>query len=352
MKKENFSSPIVMTMVAALLFGASTPIAKYLLQDAHPVLLAGLLYLGSGIGLLIVRFIRDHGWKKTGLLTQEWRWLVGTVSFGGILGPVLLMMGLTLTEASTASLLLNMEGVLTCATAWIFFKENTDYRIVLGMLLIVGGGCLLSWPHQQGSTLHGGLGSLFIFLACLCWAIDNNLTRKISGADSLFIAGIKGLVAGIVNTGLSYIIGISLPKISVVSLALLCGFMGYGFSLFLFILGLRGLGTARAGAYFSVAPFIGAAMAILLFHEAVSSFFWLASILMGIGIWLHLTERHEHEHSHEAIFHDHWHTHDEHHQHEHSFQWNNTKGHRHPHQHEALIHSHTHYPDLHHRHKH
>ena len=350
MTKLHLSSATLAALGAAILFGSSTPFAKQLVGDISPLLLAGLLYLGSGIGLVATRLIKDRGWKVSGLLKKDRAWLVGAIGFGGIIAPILLMIGLVEISAATASLLLNLEAVLTAVLAWIFFKESTDRRIIFGMFLIVAGGIVLSWPGQL--TPQNWIGSLAIAGACLCWAIDNNLTRKISSADSLFLAGSKGLVSGIVNISLALAIGITLPEWSEIGSAFLVGFFGYGVSLVLFVLALRGLGTARTGAYFSTAPFIGAAIAILFFHESTSVIFWIAAGLMGAGVLIHLTETHDHLHTHEALFHHHRHIHDEHHQHTHDFPWDGTEPHSHPHQHESLTHSHHHYPDIHHRHKH
>lgn len=342
---------VVYALGAAALFGASTPLAKALGLNLSPILLAGLLYLGSGLGLTLLRLIRDRGWQPSGLKASEWPWLLGAIAFGGVLGPVALMFGLTLTSGSTASLMLNLESVLTAVLAWVVFKENADRRIVAGMLAIVAGGLLLAWP-QGSAQSQSWIGPLAVALACVCWAIDNNLTRKVSASDAVFIAGIKGLVAGLVNCALALALGAKLPHITVLGPTLLVGFLGYGISLVLFILALRGLGTARTGAYFSTAPFLGAAIAIVLFGEPVSMMFWGASLLMGLGVWIHLKERHAHEHQHLALLHSHRHVHDEHHQHEHAFQWDGVEPHSHEHQHTPIRHSHPHFPDIHHRHKH
>ncbi|CAI8841646.1 EamA family transporter [Pseudomonas sp. IT-P253] len=342
---------IVYALGAAALFGASTPLAKLLGLNLSPILLAGLLYMGSGVGLTLVRLLRDRGWQRSGLKSSEWPWLIGAIAFGGVLGPVALMFGLTLTSGATASLLLNLESVLTAVLAWVVFKENADRRIVAGMLAIVAGGLLLAWP-QNSAQPQGWIGPLAVALACACWAIDNNLTRKVSASDALFIAGIKGLVAGVVNCSLALVLGATLPHITVLGPTLIVGFLGYGISLVLFVLALRGLGTARTGAYFSTAPFLGAAIAILLLDEPVTLTFWAASLLMGLGVWIHLKESHAHEHQHEALKHAHPHVHDEHHQHEHSFQWDGTEPHSHEHEHTPLRHSHAHFPDIHHRHDH
>src|SRR5207253_53561 len=180
---------------------------------------------------------------------------VGAVGFGGVLGPIALMFGSSRASASSASLILNLKAVLTALLAWVVFKENADRRIVAGMLAIVAGGLVLAWP-QSTTRSYEWLGPLAVALACACWAIDNNLTRKVSASDALFTAGIKGLIAGLVNCSLALFLGAQLPDFSVLGPTLIVGFLGYGISLVLFVLALRGLGTARTGAYFSTAPFL------------------------------------------------------------------------------------------------
>ncbi len=281
---------------------------------------------------------------------HEWPWLLGAIAFGGVLGPLLLMIGLSHSSAATASLFLNLEAVLTALLAWLVFKEGTDRRIVLGMVLIVAGGAVLAWPTGEASA--SGMGPVALAGACLAWAIDNNLTRKVSASDALFVAGSKGLVAGCVNTGLAIALGAAWPGLPLLSTAMLIGFLGYGLSLVLFVLALRGLGTARTGAYFSTAPFVGAAVTLLVFSETASPAFWMAALLMAIGVWLHLTEHHAHAHLHEALEHEHGHVHDAHHQHAHSLQGDASAKHSHLHRHAPTTHSHPHYPDIHHRHRH
>lgn len=342
---------VVYALGAAALFGASTPFAKLLTGDMPPVLLAGLLYLGSGLGLTLARLVRDGGFKPSGLRKHEWPWLLGAIFFGGMVGPVALMFGLVFTPGSTASLLLNLEAVLTAVIAWWVFRENADRRIVFGMLAIVTGGVALGW-QTDSSGGSGFLGPVLVSLACLCWAIDNNLTRKVSASDALFIAGLKGVMAGTVNTALALGLGATLPALASFTATLVVGLLGYGISLVLFVLALRGLGTARTGAYFSTAPFIGAVVALFVFSESTSLAFWMAAALMGLGVCLHLTERHVHEHLHEVLEHDHLHGHDEHHQHAHAFEWEGGGQHSHLHKHLAIRHSHPHYPDIHHRHLH
>ena len=340
-------NPAASAVGAALLFGASTPAAKLFAGDVHPILLAGLLYLGSGVGLALWLLFRGR-WRPA-LNRADAPWLAGAIAAGGVAGPVLLMTGLARTEAANASLLLNLEGVLTALIAWFAFKENFDRRIALGMALIVAGGALLAF---EPGALAPRAGSLAIAAACLAWAIDNNLTRRISGADAATIAAIKGLVAGSVNVALAAMLSLSWPGPTRVAGAVAVGFLGYGVSLALFVVALRELGAARTGAYFSVAPFAGVLVAILLLGETPHAHFWLAAVLVAAGIWLHVSERHEHLHVHEPLEHEHRHVHDAHHQHEHEEGTEAGEPHSHPHRHEHMLHAHPHYPDLHHRHRH
>lgn len=241
--------------------------------------------------------------------------LVGAIGFGGVLGPVLLMDGLSSMPATGASLLLNAEGVFTAVIAWVVFRENVDRRIALGMAAIVVGAVVLSIP--TGADLGAVWPSLAILGACLCWGIDNNLTRKVAMTDASWLAAVKGGVAGPVNLIIAFLLGAQLPALPAIGAAMVVGFFAYGVSLVLFIIALRHLGTARAGAYFSIAPFFGAVLAVAL-GAAVTVPLLIAAALMGVGVWLHLTERHEHEHTHD----------------------------------DGTTHSHAHYPDAEHRHSH
>jgi drug/metabolite transporter (DMT)-like permease len=343
---------IPLALVSAALFGASTPLAKLLLGVTEPWLLAGLLYLGAGLGLGVInvgrRALRIPA-PEAPLRRSDLSWLLAVVLIGGIAGPLLLMLGLARTDAASASLLLNLENLATMGLAWVVFRENVDRRLLIGACSIIGGALLLSW---EGHGIAMDPGALLIILACVAWAIDNNLTRKLSAADPVQIALIKGLVAGSVNLALALALGASFPGRSSIVAAMVIGFLGYGLSLVLFVLGLRHLGAARTGAYFSLAPFIGALLAILLLGEPLSVRLLGAGILMGVGLWLHLSERHEHEHLHEPLEHEHRHVHDEHHQHSHGPEAPRGEPHSHLHRHERLVHRHPHYPDLHHQHGH
>jgi len=335
-------------IASALLFGAGTPVAKLLLGPVSPWLLAGLLYAGSGLGLGLYRLIRRA--PKVHLTRGEILPLAGAILFGGIAGPVLLMFGLANMPSSGASLLLNAEGVFTAVLAWVVFRENVDTRIAIGMACIIAGAVVLSIP--TGASLGTLWPTLAILAACLCWGIDNNLTRKVALNDATWLAAVKGGVAGPVNLGLAFALGASVPPVWSIAAAMGVGLLAYGVSLVLFIVALRHLGTARAGAYYSVAPFFGAVLAVILGAQITVPLV-VAAVLMAVGVVLHLTERHEHEHTHEAVTHTHWHRHDDgHHDHDHPEPVAAGTWHRHEHEHVAVTHTHPHYPDSQHRHEH
>lgn len=344
---------VASALVAAALFGASTPFAKLLLGEVSPVALAAALYLGSGVGLAVWIAVRARlpGREPAApIALADWPWIAAAIAAGGVAGPILLVQGLARSEASTASLLLNLEAVLTALIAWTVFRENVDRRVFAGMAAIVAGGVMLS----AGTAPRAGAieGAFLIAAACLAWAIDNNLTRRVSGGDAATLACLKGLVAGTVNLALAWAFAVPMPAAAGWIGAGLLGFLGYGMSLVLFIVALRNLGTARTGAYFSVAPFFGAALALVMLGEKPGPAFWVAAGVMALGVWLHLSEHHEHTHVHEELAHSHEHVHDAHHQHTHEPTWDGRKPHVHSHQHARFAHSHPHYPDLHHRHTH
>ena len=339
-------------LMAAVLFGLGTPLAKILLTGASPWLMAGILYLGSGVGLAVLFTIRRvvgrarHG---VGLGRGQWLWLAAAIVCGGGIAPVLLMAGLAATPASSASLLLNLESVFTALLAWFVAGEGVDRRIAVGMAAIVAGAAALGWGQPISFT--GLAGPLLIAGACLGWAADNNLTAKVSGADPIVIAMVKGLVAGAVNTALALGFGAQVPSATLLAEAGAVGFLGYGVSLVLFVVGLSHIGAARTGAYFAVAPFVGGLASVLLLGEPFSGQLAAAGALMALCVYLHLTEHHEHAHTHDAVTHDHMHAHDEHHRHGHDH--GGEEGpHAHVHTHATLRHKHPHYPDMHHIHSH
>ena len=347
------NSGVFYGIASAVLFGVSTPLAKTLVGSIPPLWLAALMYLGAGLGLLMVlgaRWVFSTDAPVALPTARDWTWIGAAIGLGGVVGPIALMYGLTLTTAASASLLLNLEAVLTALLAWFLFRENFDRRIALGMLVIVAGATLLTVTPNGGQG--SALGSLLVAVACLCWALDNNLTRKVAASDAVVLAALKGLVAGSVSASLALALGIPIPWFPSVASAAAVGFLGYGVSLVLFILALRHLGTARTGAYFSIAPFFGAVVAVLAGQDTVTWPLVAAATLMALGVWLHVSEHHAHEHRHEPLVHTHAHAHDEHHGHEHPDGWNGSGSHVHEHAHAPLRHSHPHYPDVHHRHVH
>jgi drug/metabolite transporter (DMT)-like permease len=339
---------VLFAFAAALLFGAGTVAAKWIVGPVSPWLLAGVLYLGSGLGLAIWRLMDRAALPR--LNHGDTLWLAGAMVSGGIIAPVLLMWGLAQMPASGASLLLNLEGVLTVLLAWFAFRENFDRRIALGMVLIVAGTVVLSWPGR--TSLESVWPALAVVGACLGWAIDNNLTRKVALSDATFIAMSKGLVAGGVNVTVALSLGAIVPSAGLIAAGALTGLLSYGISLVCFVLALRELGAARTSAYFSAAPFVGALLAIPLLGERLTWQIAVAAGLMAWGVWLHLTEHHSHTHTHEELEHEHEHVHDDHHQHDHPEPVAPGTRHSHRHRHPRMTHSHAHYPDAHHRHEH
>jgi drug/metabolite transporter (DMT)-like permease len=341
-------------LASAALFGVSTPAAKGLIGVIDPIVLAGLLYCGAGIGVAalrrLARTVLAPGERKQSLRRQEIPWLAAAIIAGGLAGPVLLMLGLALTDAAAASLLLTLEGAATALMAWFIFHENFDRRIALGMVCLVVGAAVLAWSGTP--TLASAIGPAAIVGACIMWGLDNNLMRKVSLADPLQIVELKGLFAGPVNVALGLWAGGAVPAVADALMAGVVGFFGYGVSLALFVVALRHLGAARTGAHFSTAPFLGAVVAVLALGEPLTVQLAVAGGLMALGVWLHLTERHEHQHIHEPMEHSHSHVHDEHHRHRHRPGDPPGEPHTHAHAHGWMKHSHPHTPDMHHVHRH
>ena len=346
---------ILQALLAAVLFGLSTPLSKWLLGGVDPVPLAAFLYLGAGIGswlLFALQRLGSHGRNAEARLSRaDLPWLAGALLAGGVGAPILLLLGLNRTPASTASLLLNFEAVATTLIAVLAFKEAVDQRILWAVGLITLASILLSWTGGAGGISLGALG---ILGACFLWGLDNNFTRQISAKNPLVIVGVKGLGAGFFSLILAILIGESLPSPGMIGLALLVGALSYGLSIQLFILALRGLGAARTGAFFGIAPFVGATLALIFFREAPQVLFWAALPVMAFGAYMMLTENHQHVHTHATMEHAHAHSHpDEHHEHKHLSEELLVNGkHAHAHSHTDLSHSHPHVPDLHHRHVH
>jgi len=353
---------ILLAGAAAALFGASTPVAKLLSGKVDPILLAALFYLGSGLSFSLIALVKRLGGIRANgaaIKNRDLPYLALIVLSGGIAAPVLLMSGLQQCSAVSASLLLNLETAFTAVIAWVCLRENFDRRVIFGVVAITAGGVMLSLNNSADSlTPAFNFGSVFIALACLCWAIDNNITRQVADLEPSQIALIKGLAAGCVNFTLAAALHQQLPPWPIVLAAMAVGFLGYGVSLVLYVLALRYLGSARSSAYFATAPFIGALLSIIIFHNPVGPALLIAALLMAVGVYLHISEHHEHRHKHEAMEHEHEHVHDIDHRHAHRPEDEPVGGlksgvsHSHKHSHDALEHNHPHYPDLHHRHEH
>jgi drug/metabolite transporter (DMT)-like permease len=345
-------SPVGYALLSATLFGISTPLSKILVGDISPVFLVSFLYLGTALGMFllgkIVKSRHSSLSGEAGIQNNDVPGLILAILTGGVIAPILLMSSLEITPAATASLLLNFEGVATMVIAFVVFREQVGKRIWIALGIITLASILLSWNPNASFGLS--VGALGILLACVFWGIDNNATRNISGKDPLTIVTIKGFFAGSIALILAFLAGNTLPEISLILAAMLLGFFCYGFSMVLFIRALRDLGAARTGAYFSIAPFIGAALSFFIFREYPDLFIVIAFGLMLAGTLVLATESHTHRHHHVPIEHEHRHRHpDEHHKHNHDGE--DSGDHSHPHVHEPLDHEHPHTPDIHHRHE-
>ncbi len=347
MKSSNLPF-ILQALLAAIFFGASAPIAKLLLGDIAPIFLAAFLYLGSGTGIALVKLTQHVRAKdvEAGIKRADLPWLAGAIISGGIIAPIVLMVSLQNTPASTASLLLNFEGVATTVIAMLAFKEAIGRRAWTAIITVTVASILLS--TNFGSSWGMTVGAFGVVLACTLWGVDNNFTRNISGKDPLAIVAWKGLVAGTFSFFLAWFLGNPFPSLTNILGTLILGFVSYGLSTMLFIRAMRGLGAARTSALYGTAPLAGVVLSIIIFGEFPSFLFIIAAILMIGGALLLINEEHEHSHAHTVLFHEHSHGHDDPaHAHD------GADGvHSHEHEHPAEEHAHDHMPDIHHRHGH
>jgi drug/metabolite transporter (DMT)-like permease len=336
-------------IAAAALFGLSAPIAKLLLAQTSPLLLAGLFYLGSG-GVLSLYQLFRRGASEAPLSRQDTPALAGLVVLGGILGPVLMLWGLSRVNALTGSLLLNLEAPFTMVVAVLLFKEHMGRHALMAAACIVSGAALLRLSTGSGESDVWGI--LAIAGACLAWALDNNLTQRLSLRDPFAVVRIKALAAGGTNFALALLAGHALPSWRFIAPALLVGSLSYGASIVLDAYALRLVGAAREAAFFATAPFIGAIASVVLLKEPLAGWDIGSMALMVAGVLLLLRERHGHQHQHRPVEHEHRHTHDQHHQHNHGPDALPGEPHTHVHRHASLVHDHPHVPDIHHRHEH
>lgn len=336
---------VLRCLVAAVLFGASTPAASTLAGRVPPLVLAGLLYVGAALAVLPFVALRP---PTASALRRSWRPLGTAVIVGGAMAPVLLMAGLARISAASVSLMLNLELVATIAIAAIFFREHLGARLIVGAAAILAAGILLVW--RPGATLTGG--ALLVAGACLCWGLDNNLTARIDQVAPEHITFLKGVVAGSANLLLGFLLASTAGvRPGQFAAALAIGALGYGLSITLWVRGARDLGAGRAQVIFAAAPFVGAVISWMVLGDAVSVVQLVAMALAAGGVWLSLDSAHEHRHVHETTVHEHEHVHDDiHHDHDHDD--GVPDRHTHAHEHQRLVHAHPHVPDLHHRHAH
>lgn len=337
---------ILQALLAALFFGASAPISKLLLVDVPPVLMAAFLYLGSGTGISLVKLSQrlTRSQREAGIRVPDAKWLAGAIISGGILAPIVLMVSLKSTPASTASLLLNFEGVGTTLIALFFFRESVSRRALAAIFVITLASIFLSTDFASGFGFS--LGALGVILACVLWGVDNNFTRNISAKDPLTIVAWKGLVAGAFSLLLGLVLGGKLPALPTILSILLLGFISYGLSTMLFIYSMRGLGAARTSALYGTAPLAGVMLSFIIFRDPITLPFLFAAILMAAGALLLANEEHAHFHIHMPVVHEHRHRHDQFHEHDTA-----DIAHSHEHEHPHTRHEHGHMPDIHHRHE-
>ena len=338
--------PVLWCLAAAALFGASTPASKSLLRDMGPLALAGLLYLGAAVAVLPFSF--RGGSRRLATRRKNVIMLAGAVFFGGVVGPVLLLLGLTQAPAASVALWLNLETVATALLAWAFFREHLDRRTWLAVLLTVGAGVVLASPSGFELAPAAGL----VAAACICWGLDNNLTALVDGFTPAQTTLAKGVCAGALNLGLAFALETVDLSLTTTLWALAVGALGYGVSIVLYIQGAQHLGATRAQVLFATAPFLGGFLAWTALSEPIHGTQLVAIGVLIPALWLLLSARHEHEHTHTPQTHTHSHRHDDgHHDHTHPGQPASLR-HTHEHSHGAVTHSHSHEPDLHHRHDH
>jgi drug/metabolite transporter (DMT)-like permease len=353
MKSRNLT-PILQALLAAALFGASAPLSKLLLGEIMPIQLSAFLYLGSGIIILVVIFLRQMNnrslqHREAPLRGTDLPWLAGAVLAGGVAAPIILMYSLQTTPAATASLLLNFEGIATALIAVFIFKEALN-RLAWGAVILIAIASILLTLNTDGAR-GISIGALGVLGAAALWGLDNNLTRNISNKDPLAIVATKGITAGIVSLLLAIAVESQFPEPKAALQAMLLGVFSYGLSIVLFVLALRQAGTARTSALFSTAPLAGVILSLAIFQEPPPLSFWIALPLMALGTILLLREQHQHIHIHERLVHEHAHDHAELH-HNHNHEPSVAGVHSHLHTHDEIEHTHEHLPDIHHRHSH
>lgn len=349
MKNKKFA--IFMAILAASLFGISSPISKLLLVEIPPTLMSSLLYLGAGVGMLAINYIKGISKIEkieAQMTKKEMPYILGMVILD-IAAPICLMLGLTMTTSANASLLNNFEIVATSIIALLIFKEAIGKRMWISISLITLSSIILSFEDVGSFTFS--IGSIFVLMACLCWGFENNCTRMLSLKDPLQIVVVKGFGSGFGSLIIALVLKQHSTNLLYIAMALLLGFVAYGLSIYFYIMAQRELGAARTSAYYAIAPFIGVLLSIIIFSQQITISFIIALVIMIIAAFFAGVEHHKHIHIHEEITHEHRHNHiDNHHNHVHEYRIESE--HSHVHTHEKAEHIHKHTPDMHHAHPH
>lgn len=288
--KSKHNAAISQAVLAAALYALSSPFSKMLLKEIPPMMMAAFLYLGAGLGMSIIWFIRNKSQKERTELRLTRKELPYTIAMVmlDIAAPIFLMFGLTMTTAANASLLNNFEIVATAVIALSIFKEAINRRLWIAIVLITVSSILLS--VEDTSSFSFSIGSIFVILACICWGVENNCTRKISGKDPLQIVVIKGFGSGIGSLTIAFAVGEQINSLTYVPAVLLLGFVAYGLSICFYVYAQREIGAAKTSAYYAVAPFIGVVLSFLILGERPNMLFGTALLIMIAGTYLASTD--------------------------------------------------------------
>ena len=341
--------PIAFAILAAMCYGVSAPFSKILLDEIPPTQLAALLYLGAGLGMVLVNLFQRGEQKEARVTREDLPYTIGMIVLD-IAAPILLMFGLTMTTSANAALLNNFEIVATSLIALFIFKEAIGKRMWIAIACITLASMILSF--EDIGSFSFSFGSLLVLAACLCWGLENNCTRMLSLKNPIQIVILKGLGAGggalLIVLATTGFVNHALYNVY----ALLLGFFAFGLSIFFYIKAQRDLGAARTSAYYAIAPFVGAALSFLIFRDSITILFAIALLIMIVGAYLAAFEKHTHFHIHDMVEHDHRHSHESlHHNHQHEEEIEGEE-HNHLHVHTPTTHEHEHTPDTHHSHFH
>jgi drug/metabolite transporter (DMT)-like permease len=336
-----------LALLAAVLFGVSTPLVQFFGAGLGAFSTAALLYAGAAV---IGTLLRQPVQQEARLQRGDGRRLLAMAGCGAVLGPVALAWGLQHTSGTSASLMLSLEALFTVVLARTLYHETMDRRVWFAMLLLLAGGVALVLDQGLLGRVQI-LGLLAVLVATAAWGVDNTLSRALAERDPGQVVLVKAALGAGATTGIALLMSEPQPTLFAALGLLAVGATGYGLSLRFYLLAQRAFGAARTGSVFAFAPFIGAVLALALGDRSVSGLIAVGALLMLLGVLLHLAENHTHEHAHEALRHEHAHRHDDGH-HDHPHDPLSEAAHSHPHQHTPARHHHPHVPDAHHLHRH